>query len=134
MTTDPLTDALDALRDTLGAAEVSLDVVGLVPVRADRERHVNRAEARVLVTAEAPAEAVRALFALQSDAARDLAAVPDALWAPLGRTPQAAFLVTVPLTADLPVPEPALVRHPLDVHRVPIPVPPDPHPAAARRP
>lgn len=131
---DPLSTGLDALRARLKGADVRLEVIGLVPGRADHERHVNRAEARVLVTATVPAETTRALFALQSDAALHLEAVPDALWSPLGRSPEAAFLVSVPLADDLPVPTPPLVRHPLDVRRVPLPVRPDPHPAAARRP
>lgn len=128
--TGPLAAGLAALRAGVGDG-VRLDVVGLEPGRLDHDRWSSRARARVLVTADDPDEAARALLAAQaSDAAAGFEPVPDLLWASLGRPPQAAFLAVIDIEAAVPHADGAVVRHPLEVQRVPVPAP---QPGAPRR-
>lgn len=117
----PLAQALTTLGSTLDGAGTRLEVVGLVPGFTDPNRHVSRAEARVLVTAADDAGAdsvVRALLELQADATHRLEAVPDLLWSALGQRPQVAFIVSVAVESKIPYAPAPLVRHPLETEHV----------------
>jgi len=113
----PLAVALAGLAGALPAADsVTTEVVGLAPRHCDHERSLSRAKVTVLVTApDSPEHVVDALLALQATATYDIDQVTEpAWWTALGRTPQAAFLVTLDVTQPLPTHEVPLVQHPLE--------------------
>ncbi len=113
----PLVVALAGLTSDLPATDsVTVEVVGLTPRHCDHERNLSRAKVTVLVTApDSPEHVVDALLALQAKATYEIDQVTEpALWSALGRTPQAAFLVTLDVTAPLPTHEVPIVQHPLE--------------------
>jgi hypothetical protein len=113
----PLAVALAGLAGELPAADsVTIEVVGLAPRHCDHERSLSRAKVTVLVTApSSPEHVVDALLALQATATYDIDQVTEpAWWTALGRTPQAAFLVTLDVTQPLGTHEVPIVQHPLE--------------------
>jgi hypothetical protein len=114
---DVLATALAGLTADLPAADaVTVDVVGLSPRHCDHERNQSRARVSVLITApSAPSHVVDALLALQAKATYELDEIDGpAWWTALGRTPQAAFLVTLDVETPLPTRDVPLVQHPLE--------------------
>ena len=60
-------------------------------------------------------EKKRSLLALQAKATYEIDEIDGpAWWTALGRTPQAAFLVSLDVTAPLPTREVPIVQHPLE--------------------
>jgi hypothetical protein len=113
----PLAVALAGLTGDLPATDsVTIEVVGLAPRHCDHERSLSRAKVTVLVTApDSPEHVVDALLALQATATYDIDQVTEpAWWTALGRTPQAAFLVSLDVTQPLPTHEVPIVQHPLE--------------------
>jgi len=112
----PLAAALAGLAADL-PHDVTVEVVGLTPRHCDHERNQSRASVAVLVTAAAPDDVVDALLGLQAKATYEIDRVTGpAWWSALGRTPQAAFLVTLDVAAPLPTREIPTVRFPLEAH------------------
>jgi hypothetical protein len=112
-----LATALAGLTADLPSADaVTVDVVGLRPRHCDPERNLSRAKVTVLVTApDAPEHVVDALLTLQAKATYEIDEIEGpAWWTALGRTPQAAFLVTLDVTRDLPTRDVPIVLHPLE--------------------
>ena len=112
----PLATALAGLATDLPAADsVTVEVVGLTPRHCDPERNLSRAKVSVLVTADAPEHVVDALLALQANASYEIDQITAPLWwSALGRSPQAAFLVSLDVTQPLPTRQVPLVQHPLE--------------------
>jgi hypothetical protein len=113
----PLAAALAGLTAALPATDsLTIEVVGLAPRHCDHERSLSRAKVTVLVTApDSPEHVVDALLALQATATYDIDQVTEtAWWTALGRTPQAAFLVSLDVTQPLPTHEIPIVQHPLE--------------------
>lgn len=113
----PLAAALAGLTADLPSSDaVTVEVVGLTPRHCDPERLLSRAKVSVLITASAaPAHVVDALLALQAKATYEIDEITEpAWWTALGRTPQAAFLVSLDVTQPLETRQVPLVRHPLE--------------------
>lgn len=112
----PLAAALATFTADLPAADtLTVEVVGLTPLHCDPERVQSRATVTVLVSApDAPEHVVDALLALQAKATYELDEVVSTEWTALGRTPQAAFLVRLPVAQPLTTRPVPVVEHPLE--------------------
>jgi hypothetical protein len=112
----PLATALAALSTDLPTDTLTVEVVGLTPLHCDAERLQSRATVTVLVTsAGAPEHVVGALLALQAKATYEIDEVAGTeWWTALGRTPQASFLVRLPVATPLPTHLVPVVQHPLE--------------------
>ncbi len=112
----PLSTALAGLTADLPSHALTVEVVALTPLHCDPERVQSRATVTVLVTApEAPEHVVDALLALQAKATYEIDEVAGTdWWTALGRTPQASFLVRLPVAQPLTTHPVPVVQHPLE--------------------
>lgn len=119
-----LTAELSALRADLGGdqAGLRLDVVGLAAPQYRTERGLSQVEVDVLITAggddpmSAAQRVVGAVLSLWSAGTWQTGPAPsEQFWLALGRPPQAAFVVKVPVSAPLVRPAVQRVRHELEL-------------------
>lgn len=114
-------------RDGLGASLYLFELADDPPLRGS-QRTPLQAAARFLVTtwAQKTEDAHRLLSdllfaAMESTEFRvELSALPAAAWSTFGLPPQPSFVLHVPLQLARPQPPVPRVRHPLDVHPVPL--------------
>ena len=134
---DLVAPALEGLRERLGpgAEGLRLEVVGVTPLTYDRvapgegvrpghARWSSRAQVTVLVCADANSDGntavsgriVAGLLQLQIRGLDRLSGVDGfSLWTAMGRTPQAGFLVQLPVVAEGDNPQHPVILEPLDV-------------------